>query len=57
MIIMHIIFDLMGNDLQNQFMTYLLFEIKMKHLPVWNFIHLEWFSSIRLGQVFPLMFS
>jgi len=40
MMIMHIILDLMGNDLQNWFMTYLWFGIKMKHLPVWSFIHL-----------------
>ena len=40
MMIMHIILDLIGNDLQNQFMTYLWFGIKMEHLPVWNFIHL-----------------
>ena len=32
MMIMHIIFDLMGNDLQNQFMSYLWFGIKMKTL-------------------------
>ena len=55
MMIMHIIFDLMGNDLQNQFMTYLWFGIKMKHLHVWSFIHLVRFSSIRLDRVFLLM--
>ena len=32
MMIVHIIFDLMGNDLQNQFMTYLWFGIKTKTL-------------------------
>jgi len=56
MMIMHIIFDLMGNDLQSQFMTCLWFGIKMKHLPVWAFIHLEQFSSIQLDPVFLLMF-
>jgi len=50
--IMHIIFDLMENDLQSQFMTYLWFGIKMKHLPVWDFIHLERFSTIQLDQFF-----
>ena len=39
MMIMHIIHDLMGNDLQNQYMTYLWLGIKMKHLPVWSFMH------------------
>ena len=57
MMIMHIIFDLMGNDLQSQFMTYMCFGIEMKHLLVWNFIHLEQFSSIRLDLVFLLMLS
>jgi len=45
MIIMSIIIDLMENDLQNRFMTYLWFGIKMKHFPMWSFIH--------LGAVFP----
>ena len=40
MMIMHIILVFMGNDLQNWFMTYLWFGIKMKHLSVWSFIHL-----------------
>jgi len=40
MMIICIILDLMGNDLQNQFTTYLWFGIDMKHLPVWSFIHL-----------------
>ena len=38
--IMRMILDLMGNDLQNQFMTYLWFGIEMKHLSVWSFMHL-----------------
>jgi len=56
MMIAHIIFDLMGNDLESPSMTYLWVGIKMKHLPVWDFIHLERFSSIRLDPVFLLMF-
>jgi len=50
--IAHIIFDLMGNDLQSQIMTYLWFGVKMKHLPVWDFIHFVQFSSIQLDPVF-----
>jgi len=49
MMIVQIIFALMGNDLQSQSITYLWLGIKMKHLPVWDFIHLERFSSIRIG--------
>jgi len=56
MMIMHIIFDLMGNDLQSQSMTHQWFGIKMKYFPVWDFIHLERFSSIRLDPVILLMF-
>jgi len=52
MMIAHIIFDLMGNDLQSQSMTYLWFAFKTKHLLVWDFIHLERFSSIRLDPMF-----
>ena len=52
MMIAHIIFDLIGNDLQIQSTTYMWFGIKMKHLPMWDFIHLEQFSSIWLDQVF-----
>ena len=47
--ITHIIFDLMGNDLQSQIMTCLWFGVRMKHLPVWDFIHFERFSSISIG--------
>ena len=54
--IIRIIFDLMGNDMQSQSMAYLWFGIKMKHLPVWDFIHLEQFSSIRLDPMFLFMF-
>ena len=57
MMIAHIIYDLMGNDLQSQSTTYLWFGIKMKHWPMWDFIHLEQFFSIQLGPVFLLMFS
>ena len=32
--IVHVIFDLIGNDLQSQVMTYLWFGIRMKHFPV-----------------------
>jgi len=55
MIIAHIIFDLMENDLQSPSMTYLWFGVRMKHLSVWDFIHLERFSSIWLDLVFLLM--
>ena len=40
MMIMHIIHDLMGNDFQNQFITFMWLGIEMKHLSVWTFIHL-----------------
>ena len=56
MMIMHVIFDLMGNNLESQFMTYMWFGIKMKHLHVQDFIHLQRFSSIGLDPVFLLMF-
>ena len=52
MMIAHIIFDLMGNDLQSQSMTYLWSGIRMKHLSVWNFIHLEQFSLFSWTQCF-----
>ena len=55
MMIARIIFDLMGNDLQSQTTTCLWFGIKMKHLHVWDFIHLERFSSICLDPLFLLM--
>ena len=38
--ITHVIFDLIGNDLQNQVMAYLWFEIRIKHIPVW-----DWYTS------------
>ena len=31
LVITHVIFDLIGNDFQNQVMTYLWFEIRIKH--------------------------
>ena len=34
--ITHVIFDLIGNNLQSQVLTYLWFGIRMKHLPVWD---------------------
>jgi len=48
-------YDLMGNDLQSQFMTCLWYRIKMKHLPMLDFIHLKQFSPIWLDPVFLLM--
>jgi len=50
--IVHIIFDLMGNDLQSRIMTYLWFGVRMKHFLVWDFIHFEHFSSIQLHPGF-----
>jgi len=52
--ITHVIFDLIGNDLQNQVMTYLWFEIRMKHLPVWDWYTLSDFLLFLLDPVFPL---
>ena len=42
--ITHVIFDLIGNNLQNQVMAYLWFGIRMKHLPVW-----DWYTLSVLG--------
>ena len=52
--ITHVIFDLIGNDLQNQVMSYLWFWIRMKHLPVWDWYILSDFLLFLLDPVFPL---
>ena len=52
--IAHVIFDLIGNDLQSQVMTYLWFRIRMKHLPVWDLYTLSDFLLFRLDPVFLL---
>jgi len=52
--ITHVIFDLIGDDLQNQVMTYQWFEIRMKHLPVWDWYTLSDFLLFLLDPVFPL---
>ena len=52
--ITHVIFDLIGNDLKNQVMTYLWFGIRMKHLPVWDWYTLSDFLLFLLNPVFPL---
>ena len=52
--ITHVIFDLIGNDLQNQVMTYLWFRIRIKHLPVWDWYTLSDFLLSLLGPVLPL---
>ena len=52
--ITHVIFDLIGNDLQNQIMTYLWFGIRIKHLPVWDWYTLSDFLLSLLDPVFPL---
>ena len=51
-IIAHIIFHFMGNDLQSQIMTCLWFGVRMKQLPVWDFIHFERFLIFQLDPVF-----
>ena len=52
--IMHVVFDLIGNDFQNQVMTYLWFEIRMKYLPVCDWYILSDFLLFLLDPVFPL---
>ena len=52
--ITHVIFDLIGNDLQNQVMTYLWFGIRMKHLPVRDWYTLSDFLLFLSNPVFPL---
>ena len=52
--IAHVIFDLIGNDLQSQVMTYLWFGIRMKHLPVRDWYTLSEFLLFLLNPVFPL---
>ena len=52
--IMHVIFDLIGNDFQNQVMTYLWFGIRMKHLHVRDWYTLSEFLLFLLNPMFPL---
>ena len=52
--ITHVIFDLIGNNLQSQVMTYLWFGIRMKHLPVRDWYTLSDFLLFLLNPVFPL---
>jgi len=52
--IAHVIFDLIGNDLQSQVMTYLRFRIRMKHLHVWDLYTLSGFPLFKLDPVFLL---
>ena len=52
--ITHVIFDLIGNNLQSQVMTYLWFGIRMKHLPVRDWYTLSGFLLFLLNPVFPL---
>ena len=52
--ITHVIFDFIGNDLQNQVMTYLWFRIRVKHLPVWDLYTLSDFLLFQLDPVFLL---
>jgi len=47
--ITHVIFYLIGNDLQNQVMTYLWFKIRVKHLPVWGLYTLSDFLLFSVG--------
>ena len=56
MMIMHIIFDLMGNDLQNWFMTYQWLELRWNTCLCENYTPLMRFSSIWMHPVFPLVF-
>ena len=50
----HVVFDLIGNNLQNQVIAYLWFGIRMKHLPVWDWYTLSDFLLFLLNPVFPL---
>jgi len=45
----HVIFNLIGNDLKSQVMTYLWFGIRMKHLPVWDLYTLSGFPLFSIG--------
>ena len=48
-------FGLIGNHVQNKVRVQLWFGIGVKHLPVWVFIHHEWFySQFRFDPTFPL---
>ena len=54
-VIVRLIFDSIGNRVQNRVMVQLWFGIRVKHLPVWVFIHYEWFySQFQLDSTFPL---
>ena len=52
--ITHVIFDLIGNNLQSQVMTYLWFGIRIKHLPVRDWYTLSGFLLFLSNPVFPL---
>ena len=52
--IAHVIFDLIGNDLQSQIMTYLWFGIRMKHFLVWDLYTLSEILLFQLDPTFPL---
>ena len=52
--ITHVIFDLIGNNLQSQVMTYLCFGIRIKHLPVRDWYTLSGFLLFLSNPVFPL---
>ena len=52
--ITHVIFDLIGDNLQSQVMTYLWFEIRMKHWPVRDWYTLSDFLLFSSNPVFPL---
>ena len=48
-------FGSIGNHVQNKVMVQLWFGIRVKHLPVWVFIHYEWFySQFQFDPTFPL---
>ena len=48
-------FGSIGNHVQNKVMVQLWFGIRVKHLPVWVFIHYEWFySQFQFDLTFPL---
>ena len=48
-------FGSIGNHVQNKVMVQLWFGIRVKHLPVWVFIHHEWFySQFQFDPTFPL---
>ena len=55
--ITHVIFDLIGNDLQSQVMAYLWFGIRMKHLPVWDWYTLSDFLLFFVGPSISSIWS